>query len=176
MFRIMHRICVFTVSAAGATLSAAGAFAQTATTSPVVTYTTGMTGVADGQTTRLNVLNPGVQPPAIGAVCSAVISFLDSGGNVLKTTAVSVAPGTAAAPFDISAADLSVAAGTREEIRATITIPAIVPVSTSGASTSPTPSCTLIGTVEIFDSVTRRTESQLGGFHEVPSAPVSTSN
>ena len=34
----------------------------------------------------------------------------------------------------------------------------------------------LIGTVEIFDSFTRRTESQLGGFHEVPSAAVSTSN
>jgi hypothetical protein len=170
MFRMMHRICVFT-------LSAAGAFAQTATTSPVVTYTTGITGVAVGQTARLNVLNPGVEPPAIGAVCSAVISFLDSGGNVLKTTTVSVAPGTAATPpFDITSADLSIAAGTREEIRATITIPAIVPVATSGTSTSPTPSCKLIGTVEIFDSVTRITESQLGGFHEVPSAPASTSN
>ena len=49
MFRMMHRICVFTLSAEGVTLSAAGAFAQTVTTSPVVTYTTGMTGVADGQ-------------------------------------------------------------------------------------------------------------------------------
>jgi hypothetical protein len=169
MSRMMYRICVFA-------LSAAGAFAQTATTSPVVTYTTGMTGVAYGQTARWNVLNPGVQPPGIGAVCSAVISFLDSGGNVLKTTTVSVAPGTAAAPFDISSADLSIAAGTREEIRATITIPVIVPVSASGTSTSPIPSCKLIGTVEVFDSVTRITESQLGGFHEVPSAPAVTSN
>jgi len=35
---------------------------------PVVTYTTGMTGVADGQAARLNVLSPGATPPAIGVV------------------------------------------------------------------------------------------------------------
>ncbi len=161
-------------------LAAAGACAQSVTAPPVVIHTTGMIGVAEGQIARLNVLNPGVLPPAAGAACSAVLAFLDPSGNVVKSAMVSVAPGQAASPFDLSGdTDLSLALDTREEIRATITIPAIVPVSSTSSSTSTTPnapvaSCQLIATLEIFDSITRRTQAVLGGTHDVPAGPVAT--
>ncbi len=159
------------------TLAAVGAFAQSTSLPVVVIHTSGMIGVAEGQTARLNVLNPGVAAPAAGAVCSAVLSFLDSTGKVLKSTSVSVPPGTAAAPFNLASdADLALALDAREQIRATITIPAVLPPSAT--TTTPPAACTLIGTLEIFDSLTRRTQAVLGGFHEVPSvvATPSTSN
>jgi len=163
-------------------LASAGAFAQSIAAPPAVTRTTGMIGVAEGQIARLNVLNPGVLPPAMGAACSAALAFLDPNGKVLKSTTVNVAPGRAASPFDLSGdVDLSLALDMREEIRATITIPAIVPVSTTASSTSssaapniPVASCKLIATLEIFDSITRRTQAVLGGTHSVPVGPVAT--
>lgn len=160
-------------------LSAAGAFAQSVSVPPVVIRTTGMIGVAEGQIARLNVLNPGLLPPAAGAACSAALTFMDANGKVLKSTTVSVAPGQASL-FDLSGdTDLGLALDTREEIRATITIPAIVPVSSTSSSTSTTPdapvaSCQLISTLEIFDSITRRTQAVLGGTHDVPVGPAAT--
>jgi hypothetical protein len=165
MQKFACRISVFT-------LAAVGAFAQSTSLPVVVTHTSGMIGVAEGQTARLNVLNPGVAAPALGVVCSAILSFLDSTGKVLKSTSVSVLPGTAAAPFNLASdADLALALDAREQIRATITIPAVLPPSTATTTTITTPpaACTLIGTLEIFDSLTRRTQAVLGGFHEVPS-------
>jgi hypothetical protein len=162
MFRYAQRICVFT-------LAAAGAFAQaTSTPAPstvTTTSTTGMIGLAEGQTARLNVLNPGILAPAVGMICSVNLAFTDGTGKLLKTTNVSVAPGQSA-PFDlISDTDLYLAIGTRVEIRAVIIPPTAIPV------TSATPaSCSLIGTLEIFDSSTKRTQAVLGGFHDVPAA------
>ncbi len=159
-------------------LASAGAFAQSVAAPPAVTRTTGMIGVAEGQIARLNVLNPGVLPPATGAMCSAVLAFVNSNGKVLKSTTVNVAPGQAASPFDLSGdVDLSLALDMRQEIRATIAIPAIVPVSTTASSAAPNipvASCKLIATLEIFDSITRRTQAVLGATHHVPVGPVAT--
>ena len=168
MFRFAQRICVFT-------LAAAGAFAQIVTT-PAVARTTGMIGLAEGQTARLNVLNPGIEPPAAGVICSAMLEFMDGTGKVLKSASVSVTPGQAAL-FDLFAdADLSLAADSRTEIRAVITLPAVIPVAVSTGPTTPQPAaCTLIGTLEIFDSVTKRTQAVLGGWHDVPASPTITS-
>jgi len=158
-------------------LASAGAFAQTIAAPPSVTRTTGMIGVAEGQIARLNVLNPGLLPPATGAMCSAVLAFLDSNGKVLKSTAVNVAPGQSS-PFDLSGdVDLSLALNMRGEIRAAITVPAIVPVSSTASSAAlnvPAGSCKLIATLEIFDSITRRTQAVLGATHSVPVGPVAT--
>ena len=52
-----------------------------------------MVGLGDAQTAQLNLLNPGVEPPAAGAVCSAAVSFVDADGNVLKSMMLNVAPG-----------------------------------------------------------------------------------
>jgi hypothetical protein len=158
MFRYAQRICVFT-------LAAAGAFAQTTSTpapSTVATVrTTGMIALAEGQTARINVLNPGILAPAVGTICSVNLAYMDGTDKVLKTANVIVAPGQSASFDLVSDTDLYLAIGTRAEIRAVIT------------SATP-PSCELIGTLEIFDSSTKRTDAVLGGCHDVPAAPTAT--
>jgi hypothetical protein len=173
MFRFAQRICVFT-------LAAAGVFAQAITAPAEVIHTTGIIGLAEGQIARLNVLNPGVNPgvnpggvlaPAVGVICPAMLAFLDGTGKVLKSTSVSVTPGQSAL-FDLfSDADLNLALDARTEIRAVITIPGVV---AAGSVTAQPAACTLIGTLEIFDSLTRRTQAVLGGTHDVPAGPATS--
>ncbi len=70
MFKLAQRICVFA-------LAAAGLYAQTTVTPPLqVTRTTGMVGIAEGQTAQLNALNP--EDRTFGR-----------GGNVLRAARVS---------------------------------------------------------------------------------------
>jgi hypothetical protein len=170
MFRFAQRICVFT-------LASAGVFAQVVTT-PAVTRTTGMIGLAEGQTARLNVLNPGVSPdvtpPPAGVYCSAIVQFLDGNGKVLKSTNVNVSPGQSQ-PFDLfSDADLNLALDSRTEIRAVIIPPAVIPVVSTGAAATQAAACRLDGTLEIFDSLTKRTQAVLGGMHDVPAVATAT--
>ena len=114
-----------------------------------------MVGLTEGQTARLNLLNPGVLPPlATGAICSAQVSFLDGKGTVLKTAPVLVAPGQSV-PFDLNRDTDVTAADQRVQIRATIQIPAPSPVVVS----LPQPfGCPLIPTLEIFNKDTGRTQ------------------
>lgn len=165
MFSYRQGICVFT-------LAVSGLFAQSTTTSTPTpapeTRTSGMIGIAAGQTARVNALNRGVAAPGTGAVCSAMLTFYDEQGNMLKQSAVTVNPGAAASLDLLSDSDLSLAADQRKEIRATISVPAVV-TPAAGTSTAAAPAvCRLIGTVEIFDSLTGRTEAQLGGMHAIP--------
>ncbi len=135
--------------------------------------TTGMIGIADAQTAQLNLLNPGVAPPAVGVICSATVAFVDADGNVLKTTSLAVAPGKSM-PFDLrSDTDLQLIAGDRREIRATISIPGIFPPTATG-STPVAPACKLIPTLELFDTVSGRTLVTLGRVVTVPAAPTTT--
>lgn len=164
MFRFAHRICVFT-------MASAAVFAQSTTAPAEVMRTTGMIGLAEGQTARLNVLNPGVLAPAVGVICPATLAFIDGAGKVLKSASVSVNPGQSQR-FDLfSDADLNLAPDARTEIRAVIDIPGIV---AAGSTAMQPAACTLIGTLKIFDSLTRRTQAVLGGTHDVPAAPVAT--
>jgi hypothetical protein len=116
--------------------------------------TFGMIGIAEGQTARLNVLNPGVQAPAAtAALCSGLLTFWDDQGQSLKTLSVTVIPGHSMA-LDLDAdVDLKLLTNQRKQIRATIQIPAILPPTAMGMST-----CTLIPTLEIFDRVTGKTQ------------------
>jgi len=160
-------------------LSAAGAFSQRAlaqsTIPPVVVYTTGMIGLAEGQTARFNVLNPGVLPPALGLTCTAALTFFDGAGKVLKTSTVTATPGEAQYLDLFGDADLALMIDQRKQIRATFTLPGLLtPGATS--STVPQATCTLIGTLEILDTLTGRTQAVLGGMHEVPSGPVTASS
>jgi hypothetical protein len=160
MFTFPRSICVFA-------LTATGLFAQTVS-APLVqeTLTTGMVGIAEGQTARLNTLNPGVAPPAIGVVCSALLNFINGQGTVLKTAVVSVSPGKNAWLDLFSDRDLGLAADERTQIRATITVPPILPPA--GSTASLPPPCSLIGTLEIFDTLSGKTQVVLGGTHLVP--------
>ena len=127
--------------------------------------TTGMVGLASGQTARLNLLNPGIQAPAMGIICTAQVSFVDSDGASLKSDTLAVIPGKSAS-LDLSGdSELNLAMGDRRQIRALITIPAI-PASSPNAGA---PSCTVIPTLEIFDSATGRTVVTLSRTSTVPS-------
>ena len=67
MFQFAQRISVFA-------LAACGLYAQTTSTPPVqVTFTTGMVGIAEGQTAQFNALNPEDSPSATAAMCSALL-------------------------------------------------------------------------------------------------------
>jgi hypothetical protein len=129
---------------------------------PSFIVTSGMVGLAQGQTARLNLLN-GVQPPAVGTICTAAVTYLDGDGTVLKTASVTVTPGKSQA-VDLHDTDIALTAGERREIRTVISVPAIPPPSTSGstATTTATPACKLMPTLEIFDSLTGRTEAIVG--------------
>jgi len=141
MSKTLQRICVF----AGAVLAfAGGATAQsTQPMLPVAIHTSGMVGLAAGQTARLNVLNPGALAPAISVICAAQLSFLNAEGAVLKTTSVTVPPGQSV-PFSLDRDVDLVVSDLRVEVRAVI------------AYTSNT--CALLPTLEVFDDSTGRTQ------------------
>jgi hypothetical protein len=164
MFQHAQRICVFA-------LAAVGLYAQTNVTPPVqVTRTTGIVGIAEGQTAQLNALNPGIAPAGTtGATCSALLAFVADNGTVLKTKIVNVSPGTSQPLVIDSILDLNLAVNARRQIRATVTIPPIPPPSTAPV----TAVCKLIGTLEIFNTLDGHTLVTLGASHEVP-APVAT--
>ncbi len=117
--------------------------------------TFGMVGLTQGQTARLNLLNPGVLPPlATGAICSAQVSFLDNKGAVLKTAPISVLPGQSV-PFDLNRDTDVTSTDQRVQIRAILQTPLPSPIV---ASPQQLMGCPLIPTLEIFDNDTGRTQ------------------
>ena len=146
------------------TFGVLAAWAQTPAAA-VTVQTSGMVGLGDGQTARLNVLNPGVLAPAMGAICTATVAFAGDDGTFLKSTTLSVAPGRSL-PFDIrSDTDLSIAAGDRRELRAVILMP---PAATASSTTPAPPACKVFPTLEIFDTASGHTLVTLGHFEPVP--------
>src|SRR5271157_6556118 len=117
---------------------ALGAIALSAQIIPAETVsTTAMIGIATGQTARLNLLNPGVLPPALGVICTAEVTYFDGAGAVKKTASVSVNPGTSQYVDLHSNTDLDLASASRMEIRATVAIPGILPPASSSSTTPP---------------------------------------
>ncbi len=166
MFQFAQGISVFA-------LAAIGLCAQTVITPPArVMRTSGMVGIAEGQTAQLNALNPGVMPPAMGAICSGLLSIVGEDGTVLKSKTVNVAPGTSQSLVIDSVKDLALPTAERKQIRATITIPPILP-PTATSTTPVTAACKLIGTLEIFNTLDGHTQVTVGTVHLVPS-PVAT--
>jgi hypothetical protein len=160
MLNYAQRISVFIVVAAGS-------YAQTAAPNMPVTdtRTSGAVGIAQGQTARFNVLRP---DKAATATCSTVLTYFDGTGKQLKTSTVTVAPGTLGYLDLFSDTDLALAADQRKQIRVTVAVPLVIPSSSSSATTAkPIPVCRLIPTLEIFDEVTVRTNVVLGGFHHI---------
>jgi len=158
MLRLFHSTCL-------CALVAGGLYAQSAP--PPILETSGMIGIAFGETARLNVLNP-----TAVAACPATLSFLDGSGTLLKSEAVTV-PAGKSVWFDLhSDTDLDLAMTDRREIRATLLIPGPVPASAS-APTSTVPTCEYVKTLEIFDNASLRTLVVLGHFRDV-TAPTAT--
>jgi hypothetical protein len=167
MFTFAQKMCVFA-------WASVGLFAQsTPVASAPETRTSGMIGVTDGQAARVNVLNPGVPAPAIGVVCTATLNFVDGAGTLLKSGPVVVLPGQSQSLDVFGDKDLALTGATRREIRATITIPAVVPPVSTATSTPPA-ACTLIGTLEVFDETSGKTLVVLGVGHTVSSPSVTS--
>lgn len=164
MLKFMQGICV-------SALAAAALSAQTSPTPPPqVTRTSAVITLAEGQTAQINALNPGVVPPAMGVVCAALLTILDGQGKVLKSATVTVPPG-AARTLDVdSDKDLFLLVDEHRDIRATLTIPPVLPPA--GSATPATAPCTLIGNLEVFDTATGRPQVSLGVFHDVPNPAV----
>jgi len=159
MYKFAQGICVFA-------LAAAGLYGQTSTPPAQVTKTSPVVGLAEGQTAQLNALNPGVVPPAMGEICTGLLAIYDGQGVLLKSKTVSVPPGASMWMDVDSVADLALRSDERREIRATITIPPVLPPA---GSTPPTkPPCKLISNLEIFDALSGRTLVTLGVAHVVP--------
>src|ERR1700683_3825078 len=154
-------ICVFTVAVTGL-------FAQTTPAAPAQELrTSGVVGIAQGQTARFNVLNPApaasiTSTAAVPPVCSAALKYYDAVGALLKSSTVTVPAGTAGYLDLFSDVDLALAVGQRRQIRVTVSVP-LVPAATADAK--PEPVCRLIGTLEIFDALTGKADVVLGGFH-----------
>jgi hypothetical protein len=106
-------------------------------------------------------LNPGVQAPALGVICSAVVSFVGADGSVIKSAALTVLPGKSASVSLRSDTDLNIAVGDRREIRALIAIPAPLPTPTAGTQPPAVP-CELVTNLEIYDTFSGRTLVTLG--------------
>src|SRR5580658_3424258 len=142
MLTYAQRICVFLVAAAGM-------YAQTtAPNMPVTdTRTSGAVGIAQGQTARFNVLRP---DETATSTCSAALTYFDGMGKQLKTSTVTVAPGTLGYLDLFSDTDLALAADQRMQIRVTVAVPVVTP-SSSSSSTTPqaVPVCRLVPTLEI---------------------------
>jgi hypothetical protein len=160
MFQLLRLTCVFALAAL--TLPA-----QTVAAATNV-RTTGMVGLADSQTARLNLLNPGALAAASEVTCTAKVSFVDGQGNVLKSATLTIAPGKSAALDLRSDTDLSLIAGDRREIRAVISSSSIVPPPTAVTAAPVTPACATVPTLEIFDTVSGRTLLTLGHTVTVP--------
>jgi hypothetical protein len=160
MLSYAQRISVFVVAAAGM-------YAQT-TASDIPgtdTRTSGAVGIAQGQTARFNVLRP---DQTATAVCSAVLTYFDGVGTRLKTSTVTVAPGTAGYLDLFSDTDLALAADQRKQIRVTVAVPLATPSSSSSSPAAKVvPVCRLIPTLEIFDEVSGKSSVVLGGFHHI---------
>src|SRR5580658_5580791 len=127
MLTYAQRICVFLVAAAGT-------YAQTtAPNMPVTdTRTSGAVGIAQGQTARFNVLRPN---ETATATCSAVLTYFDGVGTKLKTSTVTVAPGTVGYLDLFSDADLALVPNQRKQIRVTVAVPVATPSSSSSSTT-----------------------------------------
>jgi hypothetical protein len=74
MFRYASLTCVL----------AFGATSLSAQSVPPVTLSTGIIGIAAAQTARLNLLNVGAPPSAVGLTCTAAVAFLDGAGLFLN--------------------------------------------------------------------------------------------
>lgn len=148
------------------TLAASGLFAQS--TAPVARAherSSGMVGIAEGQTARVNLLSPDLPAPlATGVMCTANVSFINAQGTVLKSGTLTAIPGQSVHIDLDSDADLKYAVNERHEIRATIQVP-VMPPPPAGSTTPIVPVCRLIPTMEIFDTLTGRTSVVLGHTH-----------
>jgi hypothetical protein len=153
--------CALIVVSAAITAVRAGAPPAIMAASPqYVTF--GMVGLGTGQTARLNAFALPVGGPIIaGASCQVTFAFYDASGKTLRTSTATVAQG-AAVHFDMLRTDIDGLTGL-SEIRGTVRAAWVSssPVLTPGTPGTPgTPAsafCSILPTLEVFDSLSGQT-------------------
>ena len=150
-FRILLTVVAGTLCFAQRT----GAQGPVASLLPSVQFSSGMVGLASGQTARLNVVNIGV-PNSSPLPCVLALAFLDSDSKILKQMFVSVGFGKAAF-VDLVMDNNSLG---RVQIRGVGYNPLLAP-----GPASPQPlSCNLVPTLEVLDTETGRTAAIVTDF------------
>jgi hypothetical protein len=147
--------CVLILACAAFLTVRAGAQPAILAISPqYVTF--GMVGLAAGQTARLNAFAlPTGGPIIAGASCQVTFAFYDASGNSLPGTtgtgAVTVAQGTAVHD------DLVNTSAARAEIRGTVRAALVLPSAVGTPVTPVSGFCSVLPTLEIFDTTTGQT-------------------
>lgn len=127
------------------------------------TFTTGMVGITTNQTARINVLNLNsvattTGSPTAAANCTVELQFFDDKGSQVgqSSTVPNFAPGTST-HFDLPRASITSETATRAEIRGVVIVnPTSAQATTSAAAAG---NCSVITTLEVFDSNTGSTIS-----------------
>jgi hypothetical protein len=138
--------------------------AQTGNTTTGSAVTTGIVGVASGQTAQLNVLNLQPVTPGVTAMCPATIEFYDAAGTQLKQlTVTNIAPGTATS-LVFKPVMPSAAANARAQIRAVVVTPPTAVINPVPGPISPPVipvniSCNVMASLEIIDDSTGATHA-----------------
>jgi hypothetical protein len=130
-------------------------------TTPIVfqqSLTTGMVGFTLNQTARLNVLN--LNPVSTTTTttaptnCTVELQFFDDKGSLVKQSVVpNFAPGTATSS-DLTRASVTSETASRAEIRGVVVVN---PTPSPVASPAAVGYCSVMTTLEIFDSTTGST-------------------
>ena len=102
-----------------------------------LTRVIGVVGIGNGQTTHLNVFNPGTGAPVLGIRCQATFIFLNEQGTELKTGTATTDPEKTGSP------DL-----TSEAFNGRVELYALVLTQSVGQAPN-VGYCTLVPTIEI---------------------------
>src|SRR5215831_11570695 len=161
VFRILSAMCGVAITMLGfAEHSEAQGTTPIAT--PSTGFSSGMVGIAAGQTARLNVVNLGGSP-ASPLPCVLALAFVDSDSKIVKQMFVSVAVGKAAY-LDFRMSD---GQSGRVQIRGIGHNPLLSP----GPAIPQPLSCNLVPTLELFDTETGRTAAIVTDFRAPGSSP-----
>jgi hypothetical protein len=148
--------CAITISIWSSAMmdqAAAQGTAPVAVASP--DFSSGMVGIASGQTLRFNVVNVGAPNPS-PLPCVLALAFLDSDGKIVKQKFVSLGSGKAAF------LDLEMS-GVRGPDRAEVRGIGYNPLLAPGSIPQPI-SCSLVPTLELFDTTSGRTSAIVTDF------------
>ena len=152
--RSLVAVCAVAVGLLGS-LQRAEAQSTTPIAIPSTEFSSGMVGLASGQTARLNVVNVGVPTPS-PLPCVLVLAFLDSDGKILKQMFVSVMTGKAAL-LDLAESDIDGTSDGPDAARPQIRGIGYNPLLSPGPAIPQPLSCNLVPTLELFDKETGRT-------------------
>jgi hypothetical protein len=120
--------------------------------------TSGVVGIAPGQTARLNVLYPTAPAPILQVLCSATLTISDNQGKILKSVNVSELIAGKSVSLDLNA-DTDLPGAARTQIH--------------GFSIAPN-GCRLVTTLEVTDNSTQKTVMVVGSEPTYPILQVSS--